>query len=102
MKVERKNINKNLPKKGFVKEEDKHHIYFHHHLNGVATGVSTYISHSKKISDYSGRLLTDVRKQLELDSNQEVVDLVNCPMNGEQYNDILRQKGLILNDANSD
>lgn len=95
MKVDRKNIDKNLPKKGFIKEEGRHHIYFHHHFNGVATGVSTYVSHSKKVSDYSGRLLSEVRKQLELDSNREVVDLVNCPMSEEQYNQILKEKGLI-------
>lgn len=95
MIVARKNINKNLPKKGFVKDENGHHIYFHHYYNGLATGVSTYISHSKKTRDYSGRLLTEVRKQLELDSNQEVVNLVNCPMGEDEYNEILRQKGFL-------
>lgn len=95
MKVERKIIDKNLPKKGFTKTEEGHHIYFHHHFNGKATGAYTYISHSRKISDYSGRLLTDVRKQLELDSNKDVCDLVNCPMSEEEYNKILKQKGLL-------
>jgi len=96
MIIERKNINRNLPKKGFKKVKSGHHIYFHHYLNDVATGAYTYISHSKKsTSSYSGYLLKSVRRQLQLDSNQDVVDLINCPMDGEQYNEILRQKGLI-------
>lgn len=98
MKVSRRNIDRNLPKKGFVKKNSNHHIYFHHNFNGIDTGVYTYISHSKRISEYSGRLLTDVRKQLKLDSNQEVVDLVNCPMSEDEYNQVLRQKGLILDE----
>jgi len=98
MRVERKNITKNLPKKGFVKVEGKHHIYFHFHHNGIDTGAYTYVSHSKKIADYQGRLLTEVRKQLELDTNSEVVDLINCPMDEEKYTEILRQKNLIPED----
>lgn len=95
MRIERKNLNKNLPKKGFVKETGTHHIYFHHQIDGIATGISTYLSHSKKTRDYSGNLLTSVRKQLELDSNQEVADLVNCPMSEADYLEILSTKGFI-------
>jgi len=94
MKVERKNICKNLPKKGFEVEE-AHHIYFHYHYDGKDTGVYTYISHSTKHKDYSGRLMTEIRKQLRLDSNQDVVDLVNCPMDEETYQRILREKGFL-------
>jgi len=96
VKVERKNICKNLPKKGFTKDEDNHHIYFHHHYNGKDTGVYTYVSHSTKKKVYSGRLITEIRKQLQLDSNQEVVDLINCPMDEEQFQNILKAKGFIV------
>ncbi len=100
MRIERKNIIKNLSKKGFKKKEDSHHIYFHYYHNGIDTGVYTYVSHSKKIEDYQGRLLTEVRKQLELDTNCEVVELVNCPMDKERYSKILRQKNLLPDDEN--
>jgi len=88
MKVDRNKIVSNLPKKGFVKD-DTHHIYFHHHYNGDTTGIHTYVSHSKKV-EYSGNLLAQVRKQLRLDSNKDVLDLVNCPMDEDQYNNILK------------
>jgi len=94
MKVERKNIISNLPKKGF-EVDDTHHIYFNHYYNGAATGISTYVSHSKKINDYSGFLLTSIRTQLKLDSNKQVCDLVNCPMSGDEYIEVLVAKGVL-------
>lgn len=95
MKVERKDILKNLRKKGFIKEEDGHHIYFHHCVNGRKTGPYTYVSHDKiKTKTFSD--VTKIRKQLALDSNKEAVDLISCPMDGETYNEILRRKGYSL------
>lgn len=98
MKVERKNICKNLPKKGFIKKEDKHHVYFHYHYNGMDTGIYTFVSHSTKHKDYANRLLTEIRKQLHLDTNQNAVDLINCPMDEEQFINILKEKDLIPKD----
>jgi len=95
MRIERKNISRNLPKKGFVKKEESHHIYFHHQFNGVDTGICTYVSHGKKHKDYDGKILSKIKKQLKLNSTQEVADLVNCPMSEDQYNQILRDKDLI-------
>jgi len=39
-------------------------------------------------------LWSQIRKQLKLDKNSEAVDLLNCPMDGEQYNEILMSKGV--------
>ena len=100
MKVDKKDICKNLPKKGFKREEDKHHIYFHHKYNGKDTGVYTYVSHGSKMREYSGRLITELRKQLKLDSNQDTCDLINCPMDEETYISILKNKGLVVDDQN--
>lgn len=93
MKIEKKNMDKNLPKKGFVRSE-AHHIYFHHHYDGKDTGVYTYISHGSK-RDFSGHIVTKIRKQLKLDSSKEALDLINCPMDEDTYNQILRDKGYL-------
>jgi hypothetical protein len=98
MKIDRSDINKNLPKKGFIKEESGHHIRFHHIYKGKRTGVYTYISHSKKLRDFSGDILRDMRKQLELDKIIQVVDLCKCPMSENDYVDILKQKEIIPSD----
>lgn len=95
MKVERKDILKNLPKKGFVKDDNGHHVYFHHQVNGKNTGPYTYVSHDKnKTKTFSD--VTLIRKQLRLDTNREAVELIDCRMDGATYQEILRGKGLVL------
>jgi hypothetical protein len=95
MKVERKDIIKNLVKKGFVKDDNGHHIYFYHQVNGKNTGPYTYVSHDKnKTKTFSN--VTQIRKQLELDSNREAVELIDCRMDGATYQAILRRKGFTL------
>jgi coproporphyrinogen III oxidase-like Fe-S oxidoreductase len=95
MKVERKDICKNLPKKGFKPDDTKHHLYFHFYYKGSYTGIYTYVSHSTNHKDYSNRLLTEIRMQLKLNTTQQVVDLVNCPMNEQDYIQILIDSGAI-------
>jgi len=92
MKVDRSEISKNLPKKGFRKEPSGHHIYFYHEYKGQETGVCTYISHSAKQKDVSGDLLLSMRKQLKLETTREAVDLIKCPINKEEFNRILIER----------
>jgi hypothetical protein len=91
MKVTRAAISKNLPKKGFRKESG-HHIYFYHEYKGMETGAYTYISHSAKQKDVSGDLLLSMRKQLKLETTREAVDLINCPIDKEEFNRILIER----------
>lgn len=94
MKVERKDILKNLKKKGFIKDDDGHHIYFYHCVDGKRTGPYTYVSHDKtKTKTFSD--VTKIRKQLRLDSNREAVELISCPMDGATYLQILKSKGVV-------
>ena len=92
MKVTRAAISKNLPKKGFLKEESGHHIYFYHEYKGMETGAYTYISHSAKQKDVSGDLLLSMRKQLNLETIREAVDLIKCPINKQEFNRILIER----------
>ena len=94
MKVNRSNIEKNLPKKGFRKDKSSHHVYFYHEYKGRETGAYTYLSHSTKLTDITGDLLLSMRKQLKLDNNKDVVNLCNCPMEEEEYNKVLIDKNI--------
>lgn len=85
---------RNLPKKGFERQEG-HHIYFHHVVGEKYTGVKTYVSHSAAVRTISGGLLIAMKKQLKLDRTSDFVDLITCPMSGEQFNCILRDKNLL-------
>ena len=94
MKVDRSKVERNLPKKGFRSDRSKHHIYFFHEYKGKETGPKTRISHSPKFKDIYDDVLTSMRKQLRLDTKKETVDLINCPMEREDYNRILIQKNV--------
>lgn len=94
MANDRRKAMKSLSKKGFRKVENSHHIYFHHEHKGKETGAYTYFSHSKKEKELGKSLLLLIRKQLKLDKNSEAIDLLNCPMDGAQYNEILINKNI--------
>ena len=94
MPVERKKIEKSLPRKGFVRQ-DGDHRYFHHEYHGRRTGLCTYTSHGSGYKTYDDSLLKPMKQQLRLDTLQQVRDLFQCPMSGEEYAAILHRKGLI-------
>lgn len=94
MVVERKTIESNLPKKGFVRD-DTGHRYFHHEYKGRRTGIYTYTSHGSHYKDYDVSLLARMKKELKLDTLRQTADLFNCPMDGDDYNEILKGKEFI-------
>lgn len=94
MQIDRRLIESNLPSKGFV-EEDTHHRYFHHEYKGRRTGISTYTSHGSQYKTYGDALLRQMKKQLKLDTIQQITDLFQCPLTKDGYNQILKSKGLI-------
>lgn len=94
MQLERRDIKKGLSNKGFV-EAESHHTYFHHEYGGKQTGIYTYLSHGAAYKTYQKALLSNMKRQLKLDSIRQVVDLCQCPMSHDEYNDILRAKGFI-------
>ena len=94
MQVEKRKIESNLSKKGFVKDET-HHIYFYHEYNGKRTGIYTYTSHGSRSKVYGNRLLNMMKKQLKLDNLYQIVDLFKCPMSEEEYNQILKEKNFL-------
>jgi hypothetical protein len=94
MQIPRDTIESSLPKKGFVKE-DSHHRYFHHEYKGKITGAYAYTSHGSKYKTYPEPLLKQMKKPLFLDRVKDVKDLFLCPIDGDDYNQILREKGLI-------
>lgn len=95
MKIDRSDFEANLPRKGFHEERASHHVFFHYYFEGKRTAAYTKISHSARMREVSGDLLKVIRKQLQLDTTREAVDLIKCPMTAEQYVDRLKQKGVL-------
>lgn len=83
----------NLPKKGFMVNKKGHHIFFYHIQDGRETGIRTKISHTAKMKDISNDIISAIKRQLKLDTNAEVKDLIECPMDEATYIGLLRKKG---------
>lgn len=92
--IDKVKIERALLKKGFV-QDDAHHHYFIHKFNGKETGVYTYTSMGSNYKTYGNELLSKMKKQLRLDTMQEVRNLLQCPMGAEEYNQKLKSKNLI-------
>ncbi|MBI4455612.1 MAG: hypothetical protein HY644_06915 [Acidobacteria bacterium] len=93
MQIDRDDIERNLPKKGFVAEEGDHR-YFYHEFQGRRTGPFTFTSRGSQFKTYGSPLLSQMKKQLRLETAKQVVDLCKCPISAEEYNEILKTKGV--------
>lgn len=97
MQLDRDDIERSLESKGFVRE-DKSHRYFYHEYQGKRTGPYAYTSHGSSYKTYGDNLLKRMKKELRLDTKKQLVDLIQCPMSAEDYNQFLRSKNVIEND----
>lgn len=80
-----------LLKKGF-RVKESHHKLFYLIKDGKITGVHTFLSHGLK--EYPTDLLAKMRAQLHL-SGKEFDDLIHCPLSGEDYLVLLRERGVV-------
>jgi len=54
MNLERAKVQENLPKKGFVKQDDRKHIFYHLYHDGKKTHIRTHVSHGSKYKILGG------------------------------------------------
>ena len=93
MKVDRKAATKNLKKKGFRRDPTGTHVVFVHEYRGKESGIKTYVSHSRKYKDIGPDNLESMKRQLQLSTRQELINLLKCPMTGDEYSNILITQG---------
>lgn len=78
-------------KKGFNPKKGKSkHIKYTLYVNGKKTSIFTWISHG--LDEYDDQLLNAMRKELRLESNQELDDLIDCPMSAEALISLLVER----------
>jgi predicted RNA binding protein YcfA (HicA-like mRNA interferase family) len=92
--IERAAVIRNLPKKGFRKDTSGDHIYFYHEHGGKETGIKTHVSHSVEPKVIARGLMGAMKRQLRLERPSQLVDLVECRLDGDAYANILREQGL--------
>ena len=90
--MKRHKIETGLVRKGF-KTGESHHRLLILHVGGHKTGIRTKLSHG--ITEYGRELLAQMAKSLHL-TNQELQDLVDCPLSEEDYVRLLAEKGYRL------
>lgn len=95
MQIERREIKSVLVKKGFEKRECRKHTYFFHIYRKKESGIKTFTSRGTKFRTYYNPLLNSIKKQLHLDTLFQLKDLVYCPMSEDDYNNILKTKGIL-------
>jgi hypothetical protein len=96
MQIERREAESSLRSKGFREETDRDHRYFIHLYNGKRTASYAKTSYgSKRHKTCQEGILKKMKKTLQLTTMEEVWNLLKCPMSGEQYNQILKQRGLL-------
>jgi predicted RNA binding protein YcfA (HicA-like mRNA interferase family) len=81
----------NLERKGFI-ADDGDHTFYRLFVDGKNTGIRTKISHGEK--EIHDGLLSQMAKQTRL-VRKEFLDLIDCPMTGSQYIELLRERGLL-------
>lgn len=92
--IDRSLIEENLVRKGF-RREDSHHRYFYHEHEGRETGAYAYTSHGSQYKVYGPSLISRMKRTLRLETNREVIDLMECPQTGEGYVELLRRRGVL-------
>ena len=94
--ISRRTIIRSLKKKGFVhKEKGDHDWYVFCHGGREYKQIVAKVSRGSGYKTYSQSLWTQMRRLLALDKNQDLHDLLLCPMNHETYLDILRDKSIV-------
>lgn len=77
------------------KKGGDHDTYVFCHDGFEYKQVKAKISRGSGYKTYSRSLWTQMRMLLRLDKNQEVADLLLCPMDHKTYLGILREKSII-------
>jgi predicted RNA binding protein YcfA (HicA-like mRNA interferase family) len=76
-----------LKRKGFQQDDGDHHWFFYWTSDGKKTTVRTKTSHGST-KDLGDGLLKEMAGQVRI-SKVQFLDLVDCPMSREQYQQLL-------------
>ncbi|MEH1775384.1 hypothetical protein [Nostoc sp.] len=89
-----------LLSKGFQETQNDHHYFIYFTKDGKKTTAKTKTSHTKKMKDIPDNLLSQMAKQCHL-TKPQFLDLVNCPLTQDKYEEILQKQEIIEISANS-
>lgn len=85
-------IEHGLEHKGFRRREGDHHYFIYYSNSGLKTRVFTKTSHSHR--DINDSLIAQMAKQCKV-SKQHFLNLVDCPLDRNAYEELLTQQNLL-------
>jgi hypothetical protein len=94
MSLDRSKVQVNLPKKGFVEQDDRKHVFYHLHYDGKKTHIRTHVSHGSKYKILGDDLVAKMAVQCKLTS-KNFRCLAECTLSQEDYFELLRESGEI-------
>jgi len=83
------NVRQSLERKGFS-PSDTDHKKLVLYIDGAKTSISTKVSHGPK-HDIDDGLISFMKKQLRLETKDQFMDLIKCPLSANGYLEILRR-----------
>src|SRR6266581_355813 len=83
-----------LTAKGFLPAENDHTFLFLW-VGGKKTAVRTKVSHGSGSEEIGEPLLSIMKRQMKLESKQQLTDLIECPLDHTGYVAILRKGGVL-------
>ena len=94
MPIKPKKAKKVLADKGFREEKDRDHSYWFFYFEGRKTNCYTYFSHGSN-NEIDNSLLKRMKRELQLDYDNQVKNLLECPLTEQDLVEILSDKGYI-------
>jgi predicted RNA binding protein YcfA (HicA-like mRNA interferase family) len=93
MQIRQQTVETSLERKGFLRSPGDHRFFTYYSKAGKKTIVFTKTSHgSREIGDH---LIAQMARQCKLNKGQ-FVDLIECPLSRDQYEDVLIEKNIAL------
>ena len=90
-----RSVDSALRKKGFSRSVDSDHLVYRLFGSNEELFARTKISHGMLGSTLNADLISKMAHQLHL-TKKEFLDLIDCPMDEEQYRNILGEKGFAV------
>ncbi len=95
MPREKKSVEDGLINKGFKLKEGDHHRFIYYTIEGnKKSSVITKTSHTPKMKEIPDNLIGQMAKQCKL-SKSDFLNLVDCPLSLEAYENLLKKEGAI-------
>jgi len=91
--IDRRVVLANLLSKGF-KYSDNDHRFLRFYVSGRKTSIQTKVSFGSQYKSLGDALISKMAHGLKITKNQ-FEDLVECRMSGDDYRDLLVDRGII-------